>query len=247
MAVTHRSSSLKWRDAMGPAISRYGAMAAVAASLTVLVSGYIAVAGEGCPLILLGALYAAGAAEIIVLCRVVIPTWLQMALILAIIGSLTTLTARTDVFGIQHVDAAIPGAAGASLDRSAIAATSGHPAGDLAPTTTGGGSGNGAQVAFEPASSGDDGWAKMLNSAYDRHLGGPQASRLIISGNVGARRIGKDTSVQVNWGVSTDDTSVHCGSTSAYGSDYPALSEQIRQGLGQAISRSLELQRPSCQ
>ena len=105
----------------------------------------------------------------------------------------------------------------------------------------------GAKVIFEPSTSGDGGWAKMLNAAYDRHLGGPLASKLMISGNVGAKQIGKDVSVQVSWGVSTDGVSVHCGSTSAYGSDYPALSDQIRQGLGQAIARSIALQHPSCQ
>ena len=112
----------------------------------------------------------------------------------------------------------------------------------------GGASGaDGAKVIFEPSSSGDDGWARLLNGAYDRHLGGPTASGLMISGNVGARRIGKDISIEVSWGVSTDGSTVHCGSTSAYGSDAAALSDQIRQGIGAAITRSLALQHPSCQ
>ncbi len=248
MAMARRPSSIRWEDPMEVAISRYGAMAALAASLTVLASGYLAISGHACPLILLGAFYAAGAAEIIVLCRVTVPTWVLALLILLIIASLTTLTARTDVFGIQRTGAAISDIPVATLDRRPnVAAAASGALGKDGAAAGGFGAGSGAQVIFQPASSGDDGWARILNSAYDRHLGGPQAARLMISGNVGAKKVGQDTSVEVSWGVSTGSTSVHCGRTSAYGSDYPALSDQIRQGLGQAISRSLELQRPSCQ
>ncbi len=244
----------RWGSPMEASTSRYGTLAAAAAALTVLASLYLVFTGNRCPPLLLVAFYAAGAAEIVVLCRVALPGWIQGLLAMAIIASLTTLTACTDLFGVEHSAAAIPTIEKAVVDRpigAAIPTTAKPKAGGSAGGASGasGGSGStaGAKVIFAPSTSGDGGWAKMLNAAYDRHLGGPRASGLMISGNVGAKQIGKDMSVQVSWGVSTNGVSVHCGSTSAYGSDYPALSDQIRQGLGQAISRSLELQRPSCQ
>jgi hypothetical protein len=228
-------------------ISRYGAVAALAALLTTGASAYLAMGGHRCPLPLLIAFYAAGAAEIIVLCRVAVPAWLQGGLILFVIASLTTLTARTDVFGVPGTEVAAadeavarPAAGGADVVASKTGMR-GDP-------TSGGGtrSEGGAKVIFASAASGDDGWATMLNAAYDRRLGGPQASALLISGNVGAKRIGKATSVQVVWGVSADGVSVRCGSTSAFGSDYPVLSDQIQRGFGEALSRSVELRRASC-
>lgn len=239
---------------MDAPISGSGAAAVVISSATIAASAYFALGSHPCPLLLLGTFYAAGAAEIIVLCRVTVPNWLQAVLILLIIATLTTLTARTDVFGVRHASAAIPELAAGDVDERTVPTASGgasHAAAVAATSADAAGSAShadsGAKVTFEPASTGDEGWAKTLNSAYDRHLGGPQASGYRISGNVGAKRIGKATNVQVSWGVSTSDSEVHCGSTSAYGSSDPALSDQIRQGLGQAISRSLELRRPSCQ
>ena len=237
--------------------SRYGATAAIAALLTVLASAYLAISGQRCPLPLLIAFYGAGAAEIIVLCRVTVPTWVQGLLILLIIASLTTLTARTDVFGVKTIGAAIPAvqvadavqktasvAPGSGGHRSTAASGAGGAGGS-------GGSGgsdteSGAKVIFAPKDSGDGGWARMLNTAYNRRLGGPQASNLMISGNVGAKRIGKDINVEVRWGISADGVSLQCGSTSAYGSDSSVLSDQFQQGFGQALSRSVELRRASC-
>jgi len=241
---------------MEPSVSRYGAMCAMAALFTVTASTYLVFTGAGCTPLLLLVFYGAGASEIIILCRTAVPSWMQTTLIFSIIASLTTLTARTDVFGVQQAVSALPEAGVAdtlpSNGRAATAMTgarpraSAHGSADVDASNVTRAEG-GAKVIFQPTTGGDEGWARRLNDAYDRHFGGPQASALMISGFVGAKRIGKDMNVEVNWGVSTGGTSVRCGSTSAYGSDDPALSDQISQGLGQAIARSLELRRPSCQ
>ena len=90
---------------MDAPISGSGAAAVVISSATIAASAYFALGSHPCPLLLLGTFYAAGAAEIIVLCRVTVPNWLQAVLILLIIATLTTLTARTDVFGVRHASA----------------------------------------------------------------------------------------------------------------------------------------------
>jgi hypothetical protein len=254
MALARRlETPARWRGTMDAPVSQYGAMAALTALLTVMVSSYLALTGRQCSIPLLVALYGVGAAEIVVLCRVAVPSWIQGALVLFIIASLTTLTARTDVFGVHGVDPVLtadpaiapvrkPAPAAAEPARRAGSAFGGSGG------AGGGGSGEavGAKVILEPAGAGDNGWAKMLNAAYDRRLGGAQATGLMISGNVGARQVGKDVSVEVHWSISSNGVSVPCGSTSAYGSDYPALSEQFRHGFGLALSRSVETQRVSC-
>jgi len=240
---------------MGASISRYGATAAGAAVLTILASAYLAFTGVRCPPLLLVFFYGAGASEIIVLCRMTVPGWLQGLLVLLIIMSLTTLTARTDLFGIHHTSAMLPEAAAADIEVPRAAARLAGPGGGAGASAGGGGGGSqggssgysGAKVVFSPALGGDGGWAGRLNAAYDRQLGGPQAAGLMVIGDVGAKKIGGDTNLEVRWGVSIDGDSVRCGSTSAYGSDGSALAEQISQALGQAISRSLALQRASCQ
>jgi hypothetical protein len=236
---------------MDAPISRYGAMAAATALLTIAATAYLALAGRQCPIPLLVALYGAGAAEIIVLCRVEAPPWMQGVLILFLIASLTTLTARTDVLGVHGTDPTIAGETAVDPARKATPATTAAasrtgPGSGPSSSANGSGAEGGAKVVFSPAGSGDGGWAKMLNAAYDRRLGGAQASGLMISGDVDARQIGIDTSVVVRWGISADGVSLQCGSTSAYGSNGPALSEQFRQGFGSALSRSVELRRVSC-
>lgn len=257
MAVTHLRQPLAGQGrAMEPSISRYGAIVASASLLTVLLVSYLDVTSRHCSPFTLVALYAVGAGEIIILCRATVPSWMQGILILAIIASLTTLTARTDLFGVQHVAATLPESAAVDdndiATRPASRSASHRMDGEaVAPVAVAGtstiGAASGARVAFEPASSGDEGWSRRLNASYNRHFGGPAASDLMVSGQVGVKRIGKFTNLEVNWGVSTGGASVRCGSTNAYGLDGPALSDQVSQGIGQAISRSVELRRPSCQ
>lgn len=233
---------------MAAPISGYGVIAAGAALLTILASAILSFGGSACPVPLLIALYVAGAAEIILLCRTTVPGWMQGMLILFLIASLTTLAARTDVRAVRRTEGA---RADASTPRAAAPAVrkavSGGNAGGEGAASGGTGAQGGAKLFLAAARTGDGGWATLLNTAYDRRLGGPHAAKLLISGNVDAKRVGKDSSVQVVWRISSDGFSVSCGSTSVYGSDYPALSDEFRRSFGQALSRSIELRRVSCQ
>ena len=108
MAVARRPQPpARWGSPMDAAISRYGATGATAALLTVLASAYYSIGGHALSMPLFVLFYVAGAAEIVLVCRVSLPGWVQGGLILAIIASLTTLTARTDLFGVQRSAAAI--------------------------------------------------------------------------------------------------------------------------------------------
>ncbi len=227
-------------------ISRYGAAASLAAVVTVFAGAYLALGENRATVPLLVLLYAVGAAEIIVLCRVTMPGWLRGVEILFIIASLTTLAARTDVFGLQRVGAAIPDVVVAAPAERTVA---GAPASDpryVPPAPARANAASGAKVVFVPRNAGDDGWARMLNTVFDGRLGGAQASWLMISGTVAETRIGSDINVQLRWDVSADGRSAQCGSTSALGSSYPALLDQFRRDFSEALSRSVQLRQVAC-
>jgi hypothetical protein len=225
-----------------PIIGRMGVIAAAGAAGTAL-AGWMRLASgsaPGWPVVV--AIWLAAGAMILVLCRTAMPAQLRSPLVLALIATMFFGVARADLFGAGKVGAQVSqGIDQAAAGRAAIDSY----ATGVAPAPMSGD--GGADVALAAGRDGDGDWARDINAAWRDRIGGDRARGIRIDGWVDEE--GADdglTRVAVDWGITQDFDSRHCGRTSSAGRDRATMIQAIAEPMAEAVQRTLSEGKASC-
>lgn len=225
-----------------PIIGKTGVLAAAGAAGVVL-AGWMRLtsgAAPGWP-VLAGMGLAAGA-MILVLCRTAMPPQLRGPLVLALIATLFLGVARADLFGARKIGGRMAqGMDQAAADRAAIDSY----ATGVAPAAPAGG--EGADVALVAGRDGGGDWARDIDAAWRRRIGGHEARDIRIDGWVDEEGSADGlTRIAVDWTISRRSASQRCGRTSSAGRDRAAMIRAIAEPIAQAVERTVREGKASC-
>lgn len=230
-----------WTGDEAPSIDKPGVLAAAGAAGVVLAGWMRLMSGApGWPVIVAIGLAAGG--MILLLCRATMPASLRTPLVLALLATMLFGAARADLFGVHRVtDTVAQGVDQAAASRDAIDRyASGNPGLPMAGT-------GGARVALVAGPGGGSDWARDIDGAWSGKLGGSAAQSFRITGSVEEDAVRDGMAwVAIDWSISRDFDSAHCGRTSAGGPDRATIIEAIGEPMAQAVARSISLGKASC-
>ncbi len=217
-----------------------GVIAAVGAAGLVLAGSLrLAARAPGWPLV--AGLWLAAGAMVLLLCRVTMPAKLRGGLVLAMLATMLFGAARADLFGVHGAtDTMAKGVDEATTNREAFADNAGG-----APSAPAGG--GGAEVQLQAGRGGGEDWARDINAALGKRIGGGAARGLRITGSIDEDELRDGLSwVAIDWAISRDLESARCGRTSASGLDRATIVDAIGEPMAQAVARSISLGKVSC-